>query len=166
MGFSVPDSFTGSRRSELMEFVAGGATVAKALSGQRTDCRLVTVDDFVEYDDRSGPVHLQRFVRGDDVRVHVIGEEIVATKIVSDALDYRVDPSATFQECTIPVDIEDLLRKATRNFGLALAGWDLKVSRDECWALEANPMPGYSYYDARLDGRITRAIISHLNAST
>src|SRR5260221_3799109 len=70
IGFAVPPSFTGSRRSELIAFTAEGRTIAKALSGQRADCRIVTVDDFADYDDRSGPVHLQRFVEGDDVRVH------------------------------------------------------------------------------------------------
>jgi glutathione synthase/RimK-type ligase-like ATP-grasp enzyme len=165
MGFAVPPSFTGSRRSELIAFTAEGATVAKALSGQRADCRVVTVDDFVDYDDRSGPVHLQRFVPGDDVRAHVVGDEIIAVRIMAAGPDYRLDTAAHFERCTLPDRVADLLRQATRSFGLAFAGWDLRVRGDECWVLEANPMPGYSYYDSQLEGRITGALIDHLQVT-
>jgi hypothetical protein len=51
------------------------------------------------------------------------------------------------------------------DFGLAFAGWDLKVRNDECWILEANPMPGYSYYDEKLGGRITRALVDLLRTN-
>jgi len=46
MGLEVPPSFSGSGRSELIGFAEQGPTIAKALCGQRTDCRRVTVEDF------------------------------------------------------------------------------------------------------------------------
>jgi RimK-like ATP-grasp domain len=162
LGFIVPPSFTGSSKSALIDFTAGGKTVAKALSGQRADCRIVTVDDFAEYDDLCGPVHLQRFVIGDNVRAHVIGDEVIAVRINSFESDYRLDRAATFEPYVIPADIVDLLRKATRSMGLSFAGWDFKVSNDKYWTLEVNPMPGYSYYDRFLDGKITDSLIKHL----
>lgn len=162
LGFDVPPSFTGSRREELIAFAAEGRTVAKALSGQRADCRPVTAADFDEYDERSGPVHLQRFVEGDDVRAHVIGDEVISVRINSAGTDYRLDRNADFEPFCLPEHVADLVRRGTRDFGLAFAGWDLRVRGERYWALEANPMPGYSYYDRKLDGRITRALIRYL----
>jgi hypothetical protein len=164
LGYSVPESFTGSRRSDLEAFTSGGPTVAKALSGQRADCRTVMVEDFCAYDDRSGPVHLQRLVEGDDVRAHIIGDEIISVRIASSRTDYRLDSEAIFELCTLPGVMQDMLRSATRSFGLEFAGWDLKIRGSECWVLEANPMPGYSYYDTKLDGRITRALIEYFES--
>jgi glutathione synthase/RimK-type ligase-like ATP-grasp enzyme len=160
--FRVPPSFTGSRRSDLIAFTAEGKTIAKALSGQRADCRVVTVEDFATYDDRSGPVHLQRFVEGDDVRAHVVGGDIVAVRITSNHSDYRNDAAAIFTPCTLPDQLAVQLCKATRSFGLAFAGWDLRMYDDTWWLLEANPMPGYSYYDKQVGGRITRMLIAYL----
>jgi hypothetical protein len=164
LGFAVPASFTGSCRRDLVAFAAEGPTVAKALSGQRADCRTVTVGDFDDYDDRSGPVHLQRFVPGDDVRAHVIGEEIIAVRIRSAEADYRLDRAAQFEPFTLVAPMAARIRDATREFGLAFAGWDFRVEGERYWALEANPMPGYSYYDTKLEGRITKALLNHLQA--
>ena len=162
MGFSVPPTFTGSCREALMAFTAEGRTVAKALSGQRADCRPVTTADFVDYDERSGPVHLQRFVNGDDVRAHVIGNRVIAVRIRSDGPDYRLDHTASFEPCSLSDDLTARLRHASSRFGLTFAGWDLRINDCDCWVLEVNPMPGYSFYDTRLDGSITRALIDHL----
>jgi hypothetical protein len=162
--FAVPPSVTACSRDVLTRFTAEGLTIAKAISGQRTDCRVVSLEDFDDYDERSGPVHLQRYVEGDDVRAHVVGDEVVSVRIVSEATDYRTDSGATFEKYSLPPEVEYRLRTASRAFGLAFAGWDLRVAADVYWALEANPMPGYSYYDMRLDGRITRAILDYFAA--
>jgi glutathione synthase/RimK-type ligase-like ATP-grasp enzyme len=162
-GLRVPASYTGSDRAALVSFAAEGRTVAKALCGQRADCRLVSVDDFRDYDERSGPVHLQRFVPGDDVRAHVVGEEVISVRVRSLGTDYRMDAEAKFERCSLPTGVADVLRQATARFGLAFAGWDLRLAGDECWVLEANPMPGYGYYDTKVDLAITRALLRHLN---
>jgi hypothetical protein len=159
LGFAIPESFTGSRRADLLAFVEAGPTVAKALSGQRADCRVVTCDDLAHYDERSGPVHLQRHVAGDDVRVHVVDEAIVAVAVDSGEDDYRRDARAVFTPRDLPETLCEQLRRATRALGLTLAGWDLRVCAEMAWVLEVNPMPGYSYYDKKLDGRITAALV-------
>jgi hypothetical protein len=161
-GFPVPDSFTGSRRADLIEFTSAGSTIAKALSGQRVDCRHVTVDDFTDYDDRSGPVHLQRFVPGDDVRSHVVGDRVISARIRSERIDYRTDRRAAFEPYSLPDRIAELLCKASAHFQLAFVGWDLRIDGDDWWILEANPMPGYSYYDTKLEERITRLLLEYL----
>ena len=162
MGFSIPPSVSSSRRDILLDFLAGSPAVAKPLSGQRADCRIVSGEDFEDYDDRSSPVHLQRLVRGDDVRAHVIGGTVVALRIHSDQADYRTDGDAASEPCILPEGLCEALCRATRGMGLEFAGWDLRIDQETYWVFEANPMPGYHYYDRKLKGRITEELVHYL----
>ena len=164
MGFQVPDAVTSTDAEILRQFIRGGATIRKAVTGSRTNSRLVSLDFLLTYTADRGPVHLQRFVRGYDVRVHVVGDEVVAEKICSDVEDYRLPAAnSSFSEVILPAWLRSKVVEATRHFGLSFAGWDFKVSEDgSFWALEANPMPGYDGYDRRLDNRISRLLTNYL----
>lgn len=161
-GFSVPATLTTSSRSELVEFAGRFPCIAKPLSGQRADCRTVTVADFDDYDERSGPVHLQRRVDGVDVRVHIVGEQVIAQSIHSDDADYRLDSTARYSRISLDAEFERRLITAGNAAGLAFAGWDLRLDGDTAWVFEVNPMPGYNHYDVRADGAITRALLEYL----
>ena len=166
LGLSVPPSVTSSSRTELLAFVEGGNAIAKALSGTRGDCRQVAAEDFDDYEEHSGPVHLQRFVSGYDVRAHVIGDRVITTRVRSSHPDYRLDRDVEFEPWQLPDAVNARLHVATREFGLLFAGWDLRVDDDDRhWVFEANPMPGYSYYDGQLGGEITEALIGCLTAA-
>jgi hypothetical protein len=162
LGFEVAPSVTSSSRETLRSFVGSGEAVAKPVCGQRADCRVVRADDFDDYDERSGPVHLQRLVPGEDVRAHVVGEDVLALRVRSEADDYRLDHDAEFEPCRLPPDLCRDLVDATRGFGLSFAGWDLRESDGRYWVFEANPMPGYHYYDVHLSGAISRSLIADL----
>jgi hypothetical protein len=162
LGFPVPASLTTSSAAALRDFAGEGPCVAKPLSGQRADCRLIGPSDFDGYDERSGPVHLQRWVAGTDVRVHVVGDIAIAQAVTSEAADYRTDSSATYRRIGLDSDLEKALVRSTRAIGLVMAGWDLRLTDDEVWVLEVNPMPGYSHYDIHLDEEITRALLAYL----
>jgi hypothetical protein len=166
LGLSVPPSVTSSSRAELLAFVESGKAIAKALSGTRGDCRQVTAEDLGDYEERSGPVHLQRFVPGYDVRAHVIGDRVIATRVRSSHADYRLDRDVEFEPWQLPDAVNARLHAATGEFGLLFAGWDLRVDDDDRhWVFEANPMPGYSYYDGQLGGEITEALLDCLKAA-
>ena len=121
-------------------------------------------DAFADFDPEGGPVHLQRLVKGDDARIHVIGDSLVAQRVAASTVDYRRSGGLKEMEVFTPSDeMQNLLFQGTRKLGLAFAGWDFKIdSDDRYWCLEANPMPGYSPYDSRCDGAITRQLIAHL----
>jgi hypothetical protein len=163
-GFRVPPSLTSSEAERLRAFAAAGPTVVKALSGVRTDCRQVDPDEFTAIERERGPVHLQRFVRGADVRVHVVAEAVHAQRIESDAVDYRIARTPnTFTDVALEPAFARRMVTATRRMGLVFAGWDFKVSPDgEYWCLEVNPMPGYNSYDARSGGSITASLVRAL----
>jgi hypothetical protein len=161
-GFHVPDSITSSDGQALAAFAAEAPCVAKALSGQRADCIRVDPPTFADFDPRRGPVHLQRHVDGDDVRAHVVGERVFAVEINANGDDYRLDHNACFTSINLGPATDTALIEATQAMGLSFAGWDLRVNGDELWVLEANPMPGYSYYDTNMGGRITAGLIEFL----
>jgi hypothetical protein len=166
LGFRVPDSITTSDVTAVQDFVGEEAVISKTVSGVRAHAALVTAADFEGFRPGSGPVHLQRYVKGDDVRAHVVGGRIVAQRVSGATADYRHE--ACFKDlvpCEVPEGLGDLLVVGTRSLGLAIGGWDFKVAADGTWwCLEVNPMPGYSPYDERCEGRISRAIFDYLSS--
>jgi hypothetical protein len=166
LGFRVPESITGCDVEELRRFTRDGPTVSKTVCGTRAQTIVVSEADLEEFIPESGPIHLQRMVTGADARVHVVGDDIVAQRLSADTVDYRrggvMDDLEVFE---LPERIRDLVIAGTRQIGLAFAGWDFKIDSDEqFWCLEVNPMPGYSPYDLRCDGAITRALLRYLGA--
>jgi hypothetical protein len=163
LGLRVPASLTASDGELLREFTAAGPTVVKTLSGVRADARLVQAEEFLDFAPATGPVHLQRWVEGDDVRAHVIADQVIALRIRSPDVDYRRADNAVYEEVNLPTDLAAILVRATAECGLGFAGWDFKLTCEgDFWCLEANPMPGYDFFDRKLDGRISRALLSVL----
>jgi glutathione synthase/RimK-type ligase-like ATP-grasp enzyme len=164
-GFAVPDSVTSSDPGRLRAFAATGPTIVKAVCGARANSRLVGPDAFDGFIPPQGPVHLQRYVPGVDVRAHVCGSRVYAERIVSSVVDYRTaaPDQVSYAPCELPGDVADRLIACTRESGMAFAGWDFKVDDDgRHWCLEVNPMPGYDWYDRRCDGAISGALLELL----
>ncbi|MFJ9820104.1 RimK family alpha-L-glutamate ligase [Streptomyces sp. NPDC101151] len=168
-GFDVPESLTSSDPARLRAFAGGGPAIVKALSGVRADSRLVAPAEFDDFVPQQGPVHLQRYVAGSDVRVHVLGDELHAEEAVCAAVDYRTAPldEVEFRPHHLPSGLATRIAACTRGLGLAFAGWDLKRDTDgRYWCLEANPMPGYDWYDRRLGGAVTTSLLRLLTGGT
>jgi glutathione synthase/RimK-type ligase-like ATP-grasp enzyme len=162
-GFEVPPSVTSSDPERLRVFAEAHPVVVKTISGIRADCRRVDAAEFADFDPEQGPIHLQEVVEGQDVRIHVVGPRVIAVVIQSTSIDYRTAPDAAYAPFELPAELAARLVEATREMGLAFAGWDFKLRGDGVFfALEANPMPGYHPYDRHLGGTITRAVIDYL----
>lgn len=168
LGFNVPDGITTSSPQRIREFVAAGPTISKAVCGVRASAVLVTMADIEGFRPEQGPIHLQRQVPGSDARIHVVGESVIAQRLETTAADYR--EGGNFDNLTIfdpPDDIVSLVVSATKAIGLEFAGWDFRIGDDDTyWSLEVNPMPGYSPYDRRCDGAISRLLLGHLSQRT
>ena len=103
---------------------------------------------------RDSPSLFQRRIIGPDVRIHVVGSEIFPEMIISKNLDYRYpqkDTPNVYYDCDVPTDIRQRCLAYCKMRGLMFAGFDFKIDeRNGCWyVLEANPRPGYEFYDRR-----------------
>ena len=160
-GFDVPPSITSSRREPLTDFAAAGPTIIKTCAGVRADARRVEADEFRQFEPEQGPVHLQRLVTGADVRAHVVGSEVMAVMIESDAIDYRTGSAARWSVYEPSDQLHAKMVRATRGDGPAVwpGGTSRSIPTGRAWCLEANAMPGYSSYDRRLGGSISKEIL-------
>jgi hypothetical protein len=165
-GFSVPESITTSDSAEIRAFLSQGRTVSKTVCGVRADTAEVTSADFAGFEPAAGPVHLQRLVQGTDARIHVVGDEVIAQRVDSSDIDYRVahvlDGLTTFDPDPA---ITDRIVQVSKAMGLVLSGWDFKIdAAGRYWCLEVNPMPSYGVYDRRCGGAISAALLTNLGA--
>jgi hypothetical protein len=163
-GLLVPPSLLTADPERVRGFVTGGRTVVKPICGTRATTREIRACDLDRLAGSEGPVLVQRMIEGDDVRVHVVGDSVIACRFASKAIDYRSDREAERAAVDIPANLADLLVAKTAEQGLDFAGWDFKLDRDGTyWCLECNPMPGYSFYDRVCNGAISDALIKLLS---
>ena len=170
VGFATPDTLITNDPDAVLAFLGHHRRVIyKSLSGVRS---IVS-----ELDDQSlarlaniscCPVQFQELVVGVDIRVHVVGDEIFASEILSTAIDYRYasrDACGRTELRTTTVD--DVV--AERCFTLAnllelpVCGIDLRITDDgSVYCFEVNPSPGFSYYEANTGQPIAKAIARYL----
>lgn len=99
------------------------------------------------------PTQFQEFVVGNNLRVHVINNIILATLIHSEATDYRYTTksgavSPVLSHVELRADRKLKCISFSKQLKLFFSGLDFKQNREgELTCFEANPMPGYSYYE-------------------
>lgn len=110
-----------------------------------------------------GPVQLQQWINGTDVRVHVVGERWFATTVASDATDYRYAGASGSPAELTAYELPDILGQqlvaVTKTMGLLVSGIDLRrTPGGEWYCFEVNPSPGFTYYEAHTGQPIAAAI--------
>jgi glutathione synthase/RimK-type ligase-like ATP-grasp enzyme len=164
-GLTVPPTLVTTDPAAARKFVdRHGRVVYKSISGIRS---IVAALDATDADRLSGvstgPVQLQRWIEGIDVRVHVVGTQWFATAIECAATDYRYAGDADDQMAVIATDIDgDLGERLVRlaaSMGLLVAGIDLRLTPDDEWfCFEINPSPGFTFYEDATGQPIAAAI--------
>ena len=97
---------------------------------------------------RTGPVQLQRWVEGEDMRVHIVGQRCFATGVHSEAVDYRYGGAELVAAELGDAVLEGKLRALAESMDLLLAGIDLRRTPDGRWiCFEVNPAPGFTFYE-------------------
>jgi glutathione synthase/RimK-type ligase-like ATP-grasp enzyme len=166
VGFRVPDSFIVGSAAAGRELLRSGRWVSKPCSGTRSET--VLVDERLQarlHVLERAPTQFQEYIEGSDVRVHWLRGECFALEIRSaSGIDYRFgDAEGEFSEIDVPPAIAQRCAAFAKRARLEFAGFDFKLDAGGEWvALEANPMPGFDYYDRRLDGAISRRIVQLL----
>jgi glutathione synthase/RimK-type ligase-like ATP-grasp enzyme len=172
-GFRVPETIITNDPELVLAFQREhGTLIYKSISGIRSIVKALDEDDLGRLEDiRWCPVQFQALVPGNDVRVHVVDQEVFPTEIVSDKVDYRYASrnggSATLRAIELAPDIAKQCVALTRGLGLAFAGIDLKITPDgEIFCFEVNPCPAFSFYEANTEQPIAHAVARYLDNSS
>ncbi len=120
---------------------------------------------------REVPAIFQQRIRGDDIRVVVVNDDIVSVakiNVPDDTLDFRGDAQyrqgeISYTEITLPDKTINLCRQLTKNLGLRIGGIDLKhTENNEYYFLECNSSPIYLDVEYKLGHPITQSICDAL----
>ncbi len=140
--------------------VMGGALTRKLEGEALEDLEAIT----------QSPVIFQSLAPGDDLRIMLVGDEIVSSVAIvtpEQHLDFRSDDvyqsgGAQYREVELPEKVKDQCRKAARELGLAFAGIDIKQQGDDWVFLELNSSPIYLDVERKLGHPISAAIARYL----
>ena len=169
-GFDVPETLITNDPDTAIEFWRShDHIIYKSVSGVRSIVQTMSKDDLDRlHQIRWCPTQFQEFVEGDDIRVHVIKSAVFATKIQSEATDYRyakdqVDTHALLEACELPDEVADRCVQLAKGLGLSFAGIDLRISPDgRVTCFEVNPCPAFSYYEGHTRQPIAQTVARYL----
>lgn len=172
-GFRIPETLITTDPEAAREFCERHREVIyKSISGVRSIVTRMTEKDLSRLDDvRWCPTQFQAWVTGEDYRVHVVGEEVFACRITSAAADYRYARSQgadlKIEAYKLPEDLSDACCRLAKFLGLGVAGIDLRRTPEGTWyCFEANPSPGFTFYQESTGQLIDSAIAELLVTST
>ncbi|WP_183560425.1 ATP-grasp domain-containing protein [Mucilaginibacter sp. SP1R1] len=168
-GLDIPDTCITSNVDEAMAFIGKyKAAIYKSISGTRSIVKQVDEAALLNlHKIKYCPVQFQECVTGFNLRVHVIGQKVIATKICSDAVDYRYARSEGKTTTLEPYDLSASLTEKcialAHGLQLPFAGIDLMITDDgRTICFEVNPSPGYSYYEQTTGQLISHALADYL----
>jgi glutathione synthase/RimK-type ligase-like ATP-grasp enzyme len=130
-----------------------GKIIYKSLSGIRSIVKRLQPENFERLSLLSnGPAQFQALIPGENVRVHTVGDQLFATRVHSDVVDYRYASreggEVVMEATTLPDEIAESCLQLAQHLDLLFAGIDLKVTPDgEYYCFEVNPCPGFLYYE-------------------
>lgn len=169
-GFKVPPTLVTSDPVVALDFISlHGEVIYKSASGIRSIVRRLEPGQLARLELlRNGPAQFQAFIPGHNVRVHTVADTLFATRVTSDAVDYRYarreGQAVEMEAAELPTAVARACRRIARDLGLLHAGIDLKETPDGDWfCFEVNPCPGFLYYERNTGQPISTAIAELLH---
>jgi hypothetical protein len=168
-GFRVPATLITTDPGVARRFwECHGEVIYKSVSSVRSKVARLQLADLDRLADiQACPTQFQQYIPGIDYRVHVVGDEVFASEIVSCVADYRYggDGQVTMHPFELPRDVADRCVRLAAEIGLVVAGIDLRRNPDGEWyCFEVNPAPAFSFYEDRTGQPIGNAIARLLAA--
>jgi glutathione synthase/RimK-type ligase-like ATP-grasp enzyme len=169
-GFEVPETLITNDPELVKVFRARHQRIIyKSISGVRSIVQTFNDGDMDRLESiRWCPTQFQAFIDGTNVRVHTVGQKVFATAISTDATDYRYahrqgGNPAELKAVELSDDLAEMCVKLSAGLGLALAGIDLKITKDNrVYCFQVNPSPAFSYYEANTGQPIALAVAGYL----
>jgi hypothetical protein len=106
------------------------------------------------------PGAIQQHIEGENLHVHVVVSEGFATRISSEAVDYRYSQQQTgrpaeLETMDLPSEFAEKCIYLGQRLSLSFAGIDLRISDDgRVFCFEVNPRPEFSYYQPHTGSRL------------
>jgi glutathione synthase/RimK-type ligase-like ATP-grasp enzyme len=171
-GFLIPETLITNSPHLVEEFrKTHGTIIYKSISGTRSIVQTLEDADLARLEDiRWCPTQFQQFVPGTNLRVHIVGEEVYTTAILSDVTDYRYARQQTGEVAELAAaklteEWEGRCITLSKLLGLPFCGIDLKITPEgEVFCFEVNPCPAFSYYELNTDQPISAALARLLAA--
>ncbi len=168
-GFAVPPTLVTTDPAAARAFwEMHRCVVYKSVGSTRSIVARLEAEHIDRLEDvRWCPTQFQRYVAGTDYRVHVVGDDLFAAAIQADRDDYRYAASqggnVRVRDAVLPAGVGQRCVSLARSLGLTVAGIDLRLTPDGEWfCFEANPSPGFTFYQHHTGQPIDRAIASIL----
>lgn len=169
LGFNVPDTLVTTDPNAVQAFwEQHGDIIYKSVSGIRSKVSRLGSEHLERLKNVSWcPTQFQQYIPGRDYRVHVVGTEVFASEVISQADDYRYarqeDESTEIRACNIPQELEEQCRVLAKAIRLPLCGIDLRQTPEGEWyCFEVNPSPGFTFYQQFTNQPISGAIANLL----
>jgi hypothetical protein len=169
-GFHIPDWHVfGASRGASAIVNPDGNWINKGCGGTRSiacvvDRYLYSMFESLE----STPSLFQRNILGTNARLHCVGAEYHALEIACLSADYRYLSAGDAREVH-PVEVPEHIRLSCleymRREDAQFLGFDFRISQDtkQWMLLEANPMPGFDFYDRLSEGKISALLAGLLS---
>jgi len=149
-GLPVPETLWSNDPEKVRQFSADRHTAYKPVVGGAATQELLPKDLTNQRLSRlaSAPVTFQELLPGDDIRVYVLDEKIIASyRIVTQALDFRQNEE-TVETIELSKKVQSQCLDAAKTIGLKFTGMDLKGdSNGTLRFLELNPSPMFLGFD-------------------
>jgi glutathione synthase/RimK-type ligase-like ATP-grasp enzyme len=168
-GFLIPPTCITNVPEKVLEFKKESSEIIfKSISSIRSIVKELDTSRMKSLNRvRYLPTQFQKKLEGTNIRVHVVGDVLFATKIESSVVDYRYAGREN-EEChltcfELPPAIKKGCFKLSKILNLHLCGIDLFLTnKNEYYCFEVNPSPGYSYYQQSTGQDIATAIVKWL----
>lgn len=168
-GFLIPPTLITNAPEAVADFgSAHPRVIFKSVSAVRSIVRELTPDLMSRLDRvRNVVTQFQAHIPGDDIRVHVVGDRVFATRVTGRAIDYRYASrdgvEIEVRPTELPADIAERSVRLSRSLDLPFCGIDLRETpHGEYYCFEVNPSPAYSYYEHATGQPIACALVEWL----
>lgn len=172
-GIPIPETLVTNDPALVRAFAAAHPEVVFKPSMGGALCHALDEEAMTKLDRlRASPVIFQERIRGDDVRVTVVGDQVVSAVVIeTDELDFRADEQyqggqARYHHVNLPPEIVQASLRAMQLCGLRFSGIDWKRTPNGDWVLlECNSSPIYLDVERKMGDPITAALADHLLAA-
>jgi len=161
IGFSVPDTILTTDPDFARQFCKKhGQVIYKSISGVRSIVsRLQESQQERLADVIWCPTQFQQYIGGIDHRVHVVGSDVFSCRLICADDDYRYSPWTSVSPYMLPLPLQEKCIALSEKLQLPFTGIDLRQTPEGEWfCFEANPCPGFSYFEQASGDTISAAV--------